>query len=68
MDENLFGVSIPESVMRRLEDADDEAAEGHRICVELISAYREMPGVAGVHIMAPAQKPQRIADVIDAVS
>ena len=66
MDENLFGVDIPDAIMRRLQDADDEAAEGHRICVELIERYRDMPGVAGVHIMAPAQKAQRIADVIDA--
>ena len=66
MDENLFGVSIPKSVMRRLQDADDEAAEGHQICVELIQRYKDMPGVAGVHIMAPAQNSQRIADVIDA--
>jgi methylenetetrahydrofolate reductase (NADPH) len=66
MSENLYGVSIPESVMRRLENADDEAAEGHRICVELMQCYREMPGIAGVHIMAPAQKSQRIADVVDA--
>ena len=67
MNENLFGVSIPETVMARLRSADDEAAEGHRICVELINTYREMAGVAGVHIMAPAQISQRIADVIDAV-
>ncbi len=67
MDENLFGVSIPKSVMQRLQDADDEAAEGHQICVELIERYKDMPGVAGVHIMAPAQKSQRIADVVDAV-
>jgi methylenetetrahydrofolate reductase (NADPH) len=67
MDENLFGVSIPDAVMRRLEQADDVAAEGHRICVELINRYREMPGIAGVHIMAPAQSAQRIADVVDAL-
>lgn len=66
MDDNLFGVTIPNSVMQRLQDADDQAAEGHRICVELIERYKEMPGVAGVHIMAPAQNSQRIADVIDA--
>ena len=66
MHENLFGVSIPDSVMQRLQNADDEAAEGHRICVELINIYREMSGVAGVHVMAPAQSAQRIADVIDA--
>jgi methylenetetrahydrofolate reductase (NADPH) len=66
MDENLFGVSIPNSVMQRLQDADDDATEGHRICVELIDRYKEMPGVAGVHIMAPAQNTQRIVDVVDA--
>lgn len=65
MHDNLFGVSVPEAVMRRLRAADDQAAEGHRICVELINTYRNMPGVAGVHIMAPAQSPERIADVID---
>jgi len=68
MDENLFGVSIPAAVMQRLESADDAAAEGHQICVELVERYREMQGVAGVHIMAPAQNAQRIADVIDATS
>ncbi|MDH4125177.1 MAG: methylenetetrahydrofolate reductase [Gammaproteobacteria bacterium] len=66
MHENLFGVSIPDAVMQRLQAADDEAAEGHRICVELINTYRNMSGVAGVHIMAPAQSSERIADVIDA--
>ena len=54
--------------MQRLEDSQDEAAEGLRICVELIEQYRDMPGIAGVHIMAPAQKAQRVADVVDAVS
>jgi len=66
MDDHLFGVSIPNSVMQRLQDADDEAAEGHRICVELIAHYKDMPGIAGVHIMAPAQSPQRIVEVVDA--
>jgi len=68
MNDNLYGVSVPAAVLRRLEDADDEAAAGHRICVELIERYRELPGVAGVHIMAPAQSSQRIADVVAAVA
>ena len=67
MDANLFGVSIPASVVERLDNADDEAAEGQRICVELIEAYRDMPGIAGVHIMAPAQGPARVAAVLDAL-
>lgn len=66
MNENLFGVSIPASVIERLDTARDPASEGLRICVELIEAYRDMPGVAGVHIMAPAQGTERIAAVLDA--
>ena len=66
MNDNLVGVSVPESVIQRIEGADDQAKEGQRICIELIEIYKELPGVSGVHIMAPAQSSQRIADVIDA--
>ncbi len=65
MNDNLFGVTVPENVIQRIEGADDQADEGQRICVELIETYKKMPGVSGVHIMAPAQSPQRIADIID---
>jgi methylenetetrahydrofolate reductase (NADPH) len=65
MNDNLFGVTVPEKVIQRIEGADDQAEEGRRICVELIETYKKMPGVSGVHIMAPAQGPQRIADIID---
>ncbi len=65
MNDNLVGVSVPESVIQRIEGADDQAEEGRRLCSELIEIYKEMPGVSGVHIMAPAQSPQRIADIID---
>ena len=67
MHENLFGVSVPDTIIDRLEGADDQAAEGLKICAELIELYRVMPGVAGVHIMAPAQGPERIAAVVDQV-
>lgn len=64
MNENLYGVTIPESTINRLEGAADAKAEGRAICAELIQQYREIPGLAGVHIMAPAQKPDAIADAI----
>jgi methylenetetrahydrofolate reductase (NADPH) len=64
MDENLHGVSVPQSVIERLERAADPAAEGRKLCVELIQGLSEIPGVAGVHIMAPQQKPAAIAAVI----
>lgn len=67
MNENLFGVHVPDAIIDRLEGSADQAAEGQQICAELIELYRVMPGVAGVHVMAPAQGPSRIAAVIDQV-
>ncbi len=64
MNENLFGVHVPEATVARLEAADDQAAEGRVICRELIAGLREIKGVAGAHIMAPAQGPDAIADVL----
>ena len=65
MNENLHGVTVPDHVIARMEAAADPAAEGRIICAELIQAYEEMPGVAGVHIMAPQQRPAAIAQVIE---
>ena len=53
MRENLWGTTIPDPLIERLEAADDEKAEGTRICAELIAAYSRIEGVAGVHLMAP---------------
>jgi methylenetetrahydrofolate reductase (NADPH) len=36
-----------------MEAASDPAAEGRAICIDLIRELSEIPGVAGVHIMAP---------------
>lgn len=46
------GVHIPETLMARLQGATDQMREGIRICVETIQQLREIPGVAGVHLMA----------------
>ena len=56
MDENLWGVSIPEPIIRRLDGAKNQKAEGLAICVELIQEMRAIPGVAGAHLMAPSQE------------
>ncbi len=53
MNENLFGVHIPDDVIARLDGASDPRAEGIRICVELLQELREIDGVAGAHLMAP---------------
>jgi methylenetetrahydrofolate reductase (NADPH) len=67
MNENLFGVHVPDQIIARLEGAQDAAAEGRRICAELIAGLREIPGVAGAHIMAPAQGPEAIAQVLESL-
>ena len=64
MDENLFGVSIPDAILKRLEGADDEREEGRKICAELIQQLQEVPGVRGVHLMAPRQE-AAMAEVIE---
>lgn len=48
------GVRIPDEVVRRLRGVPTDlvAAEGMRLCVEILQRLRETPGVAGVHLMA----------------
>lgn len=67
MNENLFGVHVPEPIIARLEAASDQAAEGRSVCAELIRGLREIPGVAGAHVMAPAQGPDAIAAVLESL-
>jgi methylenetetrahydrofolate reductase (NADPH) len=63
MRENLFGTIIPDAVIERLERAADPRAEGRRICAELMHELRELPGVAGCHLMGPGAEAQ-IAETI----
>jgi len=54
------GVQIPEPVIRRLRGvaADDVGAEGAKIAAELIAALRQIPGVAGVHLLTAGYERQ----------
>jgi 5,10-methylenetetrahydrofolate reductase len=52
MRDNVAGLTVPDSYIRRLEKAEDKAAEGIKMCIEQILMLREIEGVAGVHIMA----------------
>ena len=63
MNENLYGVHIPDAVIARLDGAKNPRAEGIRICIELIEELRGMEGVAGAHLMAPRSE-QACAEVI----
>jgi methylenetetrahydrofolate reductase (NADPH) len=53
MKQHLYGTIIADDIIARLEAATDPAAEGQRLCVELIEELATIRGVAGVHIMAP---------------
>ena len=64
MNENLFGVHIPEPLIERLEGAENQRAEGRKICAELLRELQEIEGVAGAHLMAPRRE-QSIAQVIE---
>ncbi len=63
MRDSVPGMDVPNEIVERMEAAakgiEDKKAraaavreEGLKICVELIQQMREIPGVAGVHIMA----------------
>jgi methylenetetrahydrofolate reductase (NADPH) len=56
MQKHLYGTIIPPPLIERLEVAADPAAEGERICVELIEEFAQMPGISGAHVMAPANE------------
>ena len=51
MNENLFGVDVPDQIIKRLEGAEDQKDESKKICIELINNFRNIQGVKGVHLM-----------------
>ena len=58
MEQHVPGVQVPAAVARRLRGvpADRTADEGAAICAETIAALRQVPGLAGVHVMAPGHE------------
>jgi len=63
MNANLFGVSIPDDIINRIEKSKNEKAEGTKICIELIKKYKLIEGVSGIHLMGYKQE-EDIASVI----
>ena len=65
MRDKVPGMDVPNEIVERMEKAvadipkEDKKAraeawkrEGIRLCVDIIQQIREIPGVAGIHIMA----------------
>ena len=63
MNENLFGVDVPDQIIKRLEGAEDQKKESKKICIELIEAFRNIQGVKGVHLMGH-KKEEVISEII----
>jgi methylenetetrahydrofolate reductase (NADPH) len=60
------GLHIPDEVDRRLRAVPEGqvAEEGVRLCAEIIEQVRQIPGVSGVHVMAPGFE-QGIPAILD---
>ena len=63
MNDNLFGVNIPNKILKRLEQSKDQKNESKKICLELIHHFKEINGVAGVHLMGH-NKEEIISEII----
>ncbi|MGB5347808.1 MAG: methylenetetrahydrofolate reductase [Woeseia sp.] len=49
--QNRPNVNIPDSIIERIEQAEDEEQESVRICAEQIQQLAEIPGIAGAHLI-----------------
>ncbi len=61
----VAGIMIPEQMITRMEGVAKEnaAAEGIKICLETIQELREIPGLAGIHIMA-IEWEEKVAEIV----
>jgi methylenetetrahydrofolate reductase (NADPH) len=66
MRDKVPGVHVPDEVYRRLRavPADRIAAEGTRLAAEITEQVREIPGVAGVHLLVAGNE-QTVPDILD---
>jgi 5,10-methylenetetrahydrofolate reductase len=52
MRDYVSGVSVPDEIVTRMEQAENAKEEGVAIAIEIIEQLKEISGVHGVHIMA----------------
>jgi 5,10-methylenetetrahydrofolate reductase len=60
---NVPGVHVPDAVVRRIEGAADQKAEGKRLCIDIINEVKDIKGVHGVHVMAYRQE-EFVAEIV----
>jgi methylenetetrahydrofolate reductase (NADPH) len=66
MKSKVPGMDVPDEVVKRMAGVpkDKQAAEGVAICVESIQRLKEVPGVAGFHVMA-IEWEERVPEIVE---
>jgi methylenetetrahydrofolate reductase (NADPH) len=67
MHDNIPGIEVDDATFARMEGLEgDEAKEaGVEVAVDLVRRLREVPGVAGVHLMAPGWEAEAVPRVAE---
>jgi len=52
MRDYVSGVTVPDDIVTRMEEAESAKDEGVKIVLEIIDQLKEVPGVHGIHVMA----------------
>lgn len=69
MHDNIPGVEVDEATFARMRGRTGDAAkaEGISIAAEIVGRLRDVPGVGGVHVMAPGWETEAVPAVVDAL-
>ncbi len=64
--DNVPGVEVDEATFGRLDglEGDEAKAAGIEIAIDLVRRLRDVPGVAGVHVMAPRWEAEAVPAVV----
>jgi methylenetetrahydrofolate reductase (NADH) len=67
MHDKIPGIEVDDATFARIEGlkGDEAKAVGVEIAVDVINGVRELPGVAGVHIMAPGWEIEAVPRVVE---
>jgi methylenetetrahydrofolate reductase (NADPH) len=68
--DNIPGIEVDEPTFARMEglEGDEAKAAGIEIAAEVVERLREVPGVAGVHVMAPGWEAEAVPAVVAAAT
>ena len=68
MHDNIPGIEVDEATFARMEGLEGDAAKaaGIEIAADVVERIRDVPGVAGVHVMAPGWEAEAVPAVVSA--